>query len=171
MDPQVHPSQLRAQRRRAELPDLRHAAGAARQGAEGGIAAGVTGRVTLSPERVQMAGIKTVAIGYRPMVKQIKTVGYITFDESGLSRIVSRVDGYVEKLYVDKSYTMVHKGEPLAEIYSPELYSAAQGDGPLAQGARGRPTWRLPLAKSSSCWASRGGHRPHDRLRPSRRSG
>ncbi len=87
---------------------------------------GVTGRVSLSPERVAMAGIKTVTIGYRPMSRQTKTVGYVTYDESGLSRIVSRVDGYVERLYADKSYAMVHAGDPLAEIYSPELYSTAR---------------------------------------------
>jgi Cu(I)/Ag(I) efflux system membrane fusion protein len=87
---------------------------------------GVTGRVQLSPERIQLAGIKTVPVEYRPMVKQTQTVGYVTFDESRLSRVVSRVEGYVEKLYVDKTFTLVHKDEPLAEIYSPELYSTAQ---------------------------------------------
>ncbi len=87
---------------------------------------GVTARVQLSPERIQMAGIKTVAVEYRPVVRQLKTVGYVTYDESRRSRIVSRVQGYVEKLYVDKTFTMVHQGDPLAEIYSPELYSASQ---------------------------------------------
>ncbi len=86
---------------------------------------GITGRVQLSPERIQLAGIKTVAVEYRPVARETKTVGYITFDESRLSRIVSRVDGYVEKLYVDETYTIVHKGDPLAEIYSPELFSTA----------------------------------------------
>ena len=64
-----------------------------------------------------------------------------------LSRIVSRVDGYVEKLYVDKTFDVVHKGDPLAEIYSPELYSTAQelilatrggGVGDLAAAARNK---------------------------------
>ncbi len=87
---------------------------------------GITARVQFSPERIQLAGIKTVPVDYRPMVQQTQTVGYVAFDESRLSRIVSRVEGYVEKLYVDKTFTMVHKGDPLAEIYSPELYSAAQ---------------------------------------------
>jgi Cu(I)/Ag(I) efflux system membrane fusion protein len=87
---------------------------------------GVTGRVQLSPERVQLAGIKTATIQYRPIAKQTKTVGYVAFDESRLSRIVSRVEGYVEKLYVDETFTVVHQGDPLAEIYSPDLYSAAQ---------------------------------------------
>ncbi len=108
---------------------------------------GITGRVQLSPERIQLAGIKTMIVAYRPVTKQTKTVGYITFDESRLSRIVSRVDGYVEKLYVDETYTIVHKGDPLAEIYSPELFSTARelvlatragGIGDLAAAARNK---------------------------------
>ncbi len=87
---------------------------------------GVTGRVQLSPERIQLAGIKTITVDYRPVAKQTKTVGYVAFDETGLSRIVSRVDGYVEKLYVNETYSIVHKGDPLAEIYSPELFSTAR---------------------------------------------
>ena len=87
---------------------------------------GVTARVQLSPERIQLAGIKTVAVEYRPMFRETKTVGYVTFDESRLSRVVSRVDGYVEKLYVDKTFDFVRRGDPLAEIYSPDLYSTAR---------------------------------------------
>ncbi len=87
---------------------------------------GITARVQLSPERIQLAGIKTVAVDYRPVAKQTKTVGYVAFDETRLSRIVSRVDGYVEKLYVNETFTVVRKGDPLAEIYSPELYSTAR---------------------------------------------
>jgi Cu(I)/Ag(I) efflux system membrane fusion protein len=87
---------------------------------------GITGRVQLSPERIQLAGIKTVPVEYRPVARETTTVGYVTYDESRLSRIVSRVEGYVEKLYADTTFTVVHKGDPLAEIYSPELYSTAQ---------------------------------------------
>ena len=114
--------------------------------------AGITGRVRLSPERMQMAGIKTVAVDYRPVARQTKTVGYVTYDESGLSRIVSRVDGYVEKLYVDKSYAVVKKGDPLAEIYSPDLYSTARE---LVLSARGQGVDGVVVsARTSSCfWA------------------
>jgi Cu(I)/Ag(I) efflux system membrane fusion protein len=87
---------------------------------------GITGRVQFSPERIQLAGIKTAPIGYRPLAKQTTTVGFVTFDESRLSRVVTRVEGYVEKLYVDKTFMTVREGQPLAEIYSPELYSAVQ---------------------------------------------
>jgi membrane fusion protein, copper/silver efflux system len=87
---------------------------------------GVTGRVQLSPERVELAGIETVEIGYKPLFKQTVTVGNVVYDQSRLSRIVSRVNGYVEKLYIDKTYVTVKQDEPLAEIYSPELYSSSQ---------------------------------------------
>jgi Cu(I)/Ag(I) efflux system membrane fusion protein len=87
---------------------------------------GITGRAQLSPERIQLAGIKTVAIEYRPVSKQTKTVGYIAYDQRRLSRIVSRVEGYVENLYVNETFMVVHKGDPLAEIYSPELFSTTQ---------------------------------------------
>ena len=114
---------------------------------------GVTGRVQLSPERIQLAGIKTVPVEYRPMAKETKTVGYVAFDESRLSKIVSRVDGYVEKLYVDKTFDVVKKGDPLAEVYSPELYSTA-GNCCWPRGAAARPTWRLPPAPNSCSWES-----------------
>ena len=87
---------------------------------------GVLARVQLSPERIQQAGIATVPIEYRPLVREIRTVGIVAFDETRLSRVVTRVDGYVEKLYVDRTFATVAEGDPLAEIYSPELYSAAQ---------------------------------------------
>lgn len=87
---------------------------------------GVLARVQLSPERVALAGLKTVAVDYRPLAKEVRTVGYVDFDESRLSRVTSRVEGFVEKLYVDKTFGTVTAGEPLAEVYSPQLYSTVQ---------------------------------------------
>jgi Cu(I)/Ag(I) efflux system membrane fusion protein len=86
---------------------------------------GITARVQLSPERIAMAGVNTAEVAYRPLVKEIRTVGAVDYDESRRSRIVSRAAGFVEKLYVDKSYTPVTQGEPLAVIYSPDLSSTA----------------------------------------------
>ena len=88
--------------------------------------AGVVGRVQLSPERVQLAGIQTVAAEYRPLLKEVRTIGFVDYDESHLSKIVTRVDGYVEQLLVNKTFETVSQDQPLAEIYSPALYSTAQ---------------------------------------------
>jgi Cu(I)/Ag(I) efflux system membrane fusion protein len=86
---------------------------------------GIAARVQLSPERIAMAGVKTAEVTYQPLVKEIRTVGAVDYDETRRSRIVSRAAGFVEKLYVDKSYTAVAQGEPLALIYSPDLSSTA----------------------------------------------
>ena len=88
------------------------------------------------------------------MAQQTKTVGYITFDESRLSRIVSRVDGYVEKLYVDETFTVVHKGDPLAEIYSPELYSTARELVLATRAGRGGRSCRRRPEQAACFWAS-----------------
>jgi Cu(I)/Ag(I) efflux system membrane fusion protein len=99
---------------------------ARKKGEKEALPPGITGRVQLTPERIQLAGIQTVTVANRPIDKQVTTVGYLAFDESRLSRVVTRVSGYVEKLYVDKTYVTVREGDPLAEIYSPELYNTAQ---------------------------------------------
>jgi membrane fusion protein, copper/silver efflux system len=96
---------------------------------------GVIGRVQLSPDRVRQAGITTVPVERRQLGRRIQAVGLVAYDQTRLSQIVSRVGGYVEKLYVDEIFTKVHKGDPLAEIYSPELYSSARE---LALAAAGK---------------------------------
>ena len=97
-----------------------------KKGAPPELPPGIVARVQLSPERILMAGVETVPIGCRPLQKEVRTVGFVEYDESRLSQIVPRFNGYVEKLYVDKTFQAVHEGEPLADVYSPELYSAVQ---------------------------------------------
>jgi len=97
-----------------------------RKGAGGPISQGTIRRVQLSPYQIQAAGVRTVPVEIRPLRYRVRTVGYITYDESRRAQIVSRVSGYVEKLYVNQTYQAVDAGQPLAEVYSPELYAAVQ---------------------------------------------
>lgn len=87
---------------------------------------GVVGRVSLTPDRIRMAGIRTAEIAIRPMTRDIRSVGVVAYNQSKQSQIVSRVGGYLEELFVDKVFAQVHAGDPLAEIYSPELSTAIQ---------------------------------------------
>ena len=125
---------------------------------------GVTGRVTLSPDRVQMAGIQTVAIQYRPIVKHIKTVGEIIFDETGLSQIVSRVGGYVENSTstkaIRRSTREIRWPRSTARrcIAPHERWSSRSRD----RGARHRG---FCSRKAHLVRRRDGGHRPHDRFR------
>ncbi len=90
--------------------------------------AGVTARVELARFRIKQAGIKTAQVGYAPLAQTLTTVGNVGFDERRLATIPSKVAGKsrVEKLYVNFTGKMVHAGEPLAELYSPELHQAIQ---------------------------------------------
>ena len=90
--------------------------------------AGVTARVQLAPFRVAQAGIRTSEVSYAPLTQSITTVGYVAFDERRMANIVSKVPGKtrVEKLYVNFTGENVKAGEPLAELYSPELSQAIQ---------------------------------------------
>jgi Cu(I)/Ag(I) efflux system membrane fusion protein len=96
-----------------------------RKGTGSGVGRGA-GRVQLSPERIELGGIRTEPIGFHVLEQVIETSGSVQYDEGGLSKIVARVNGYLEKLYVDKSFVPVKEGDPLAEIYSPELYTAVR---------------------------------------------
>ena len=90
--------------------------------------AGVTARVALTSSRVEQAGIKTVTVEYAPLEQVLTTVGYIAFDERRMASIVSKVPGKsrIEKLHVNVTGQDVEAGQPLAELYSPELSQAIQ---------------------------------------------
>ena len=56
--------------------------------------------------------------------KTIRTVGTIDYNETALADVTTKFKGWIEKLNVDATGQLVHRGEPMFEIYSPELYSA-----------------------------------------------
>jgi Cu(I)/Ag(I) efflux system membrane fusion protein len=89
---------------------------------------GVLSRVQFAPSRVRQAGIRTAEVGFAPLMETLTTVGSVGFDERRLARIVSKVPGKtrVERLYVNFTGKDVKAGEPLADLYSPELNQAIQ---------------------------------------------
>jgi Cu(I)/Ag(I) efflux system membrane fusion protein len=99
-----------------------------KKGEKEALPVGVTARLALSPMRVRQAGVRTVEASYRPLSETVTTVGSVTFDERRLARISSKTKGMarVEKLHVNFTGTPVREGEPLAELYSPELYQAVR---------------------------------------------
>src|SRR5262249_38102067 len=80
----------------------------------------------LTPYRVALAGIQTAEIGYQPLKKEIRTVGFVEFDERRLARITARVKGRIDKLYVNVTGQMVHQHDPVADVYSPDLVVTVQ---------------------------------------------
>ena len=88
--------------------------------------AGTVSRVQLTPYRVVLAGVRTVQVNYLPLTKQITTVGIVEFDERRLRTVSARVKGRIDTLFVNQTGQMIHEGDPLAELYSPDLVVAVQ---------------------------------------------
>jgi RND family efflux transporter MFP subunit len=84
------------------------------------------GAVYLSPEKQQLIGLRTGVVERRPLTKVVRAVGQIAPDETRLSRVYSKVGGWVEQLYVNFTGDQVRKGQPLLSIYSPELVSTQE---------------------------------------------
>ena len=82
--------------------------------------------VEIPPEKQQLIGVKTVVAEIKPLQKIIRTVGIVQYDERRLATVNTKFEGWIEKLHVDYSGRYVRKGEPLAEIYSPELLATQQ---------------------------------------------
>jgi Cu(I)/Ag(I) efflux system membrane fusion protein len=95
---------------------------------ESGTLAEVGGRiqVKISAERQQLIGIKTAVVRSQPIHKLIKAVGRVDYAEPNISIVNLKFDGWIEKLFVNSTGRAVRKGEPLFDIYSPELVSAQQ---------------------------------------------
>jgi Cu(I)/Ag(I) efflux system membrane fusion protein len=91
-------------------------------------AKGITGRaaVQLTEQQRQLINIRTTPVKQEEVSRTVRTVGTVAYDQSKVAEITSRVTGWVEKLYVDKPGEQVEQGQPLMELYSPDLYSAAQ---------------------------------------------
>jgi membrane fusion protein, copper/silver efflux system len=103
-----------------------------------------TNAITVDPATVQKMGVRSAIVTKGPLRRVIRTVGTIDYNETALADVTTKFRGWIEKLYVDSTGKQVRKGEPLFEIYSPELYSAQneyvlalnQGSGGLKASAR-----------------------------------
>jgi Cu(I)/Ag(I) efflux system membrane fusion protein len=80
--------------------------------------------IRIDPVTIQNMNLKTTQITRGPLRKMIRTVGTIDYNETALAEVTTKFKGWIEKLNVDATGQLVHRGEPLFEVYSPELYSA-----------------------------------------------
>ena len=100
-------------------PETKVASGEAKQPEE-------TPTVEIPTDKQQLIGVRTVKAAIKPMYRVIRTVGRIEYDERKLATANTKIEGWIEKLHVDFTGRYVQKGEPLAEIYSPELVATQQ---------------------------------------------
>ena len=80
--------------------------------------------VTLSGKKQVLANVSTVVVKKEFLQEQITAYSYLDFVENNRKTISARFNGRIEKLLVDKTGDYVKKGQPLFEIYSPDLVQA-----------------------------------------------
>ncbi|MGH7570797.1 MAG: efflux RND transporter periplasmic adaptor subunit [Gemmatimonadota bacterium] len=91
-----------------------------------GMGMGEGGTVRLTADQIQNFGVTFGAAEVRQLQKSIRAVGFVDFDETQMAYVAPKFGGYVERLYVDFTGQLVSRGQPLLEIYSPELVSAQE---------------------------------------------
>lgn len=93
------------------------------------------GTVQISPEKQQLIGVRFGVAEIKGGVWEIRALGRVTYDETRLAKVHTRVEGWIEKVFVDFTGKAVAKGDPLLTIYSPEML-ASQRELLLAVRAR-----------------------------------
>jgi len=84
------------------------------------------GTIKISPSVVNNLGVRTTTATFGVLNTTIETVGYVTYDEDKLVHIHPRISGWIEKLHINAIGDPVKKGQPLYDIYSPELVNAQE---------------------------------------------
>jgi len=80
--------------------------------------------ITIDPVTIQTMGVRLGEVKSGPLRRSIRTVGVVDFDETALTDITTKFKGWIEKLHVNATGRVVKQGEPLFEVYSPEVYNA-----------------------------------------------
>jgi RND family efflux transporter MFP subunit len=84
------------------------------------------GTIRISPATLQNIGVRTAEVTVEPLRRTIRATGQFEMDERGMRTVSLKAGGWVETLHADYEGAIVKKGEPLLELYSPELVSTQE---------------------------------------------
>lgn len=80
----------------------------------------------ISPEKQQLIGVQYSTVEYQTLSKSLRAVGKVAFDETKMSRVNPKIEGWIENVYIDFTGKLVKKGQPMLSIYSPDLVSTQE---------------------------------------------
>ena len=99
-------------------------------------APGASSQVRISTEKVQKLGVRSEPASLRALDRIVRAAGRIEPDERRTYAISPKFEGYVERLHVNVTGQPVSKGQPLFEVYSPELVSVQREYAIAIEGVR-----------------------------------
>jgi RND family efflux transporter MFP subunit len=84
------------------------------------------GSVQVSPEKQQLIGVEYGTAAYETTRDTIHAVARVTLDETRIAKVHSKLDGWIDQVFVDFTGKLVRAGDPLLTVYSPEALATQQ---------------------------------------------
>ncbi len=105
--------------------------------------------IQIDAATTQRMNLKTALVERGPVKREFRSVGTVAYNEQGLRDITTKYEGWLETLHVNATWTVVKAGDPLFDIYSPDLYNAQLNYlvASRSEGAAGGPLTRAALAR------------------------
>ena len=82
--------------------------------------------IRIDPVTLQNMGVRTSLVEKKPLKREIRAFGSITYDESRVYTVNTKYNGWIEKIFVNFVGDTLKRGQPLFAIYSPELVTAQE---------------------------------------------
>ncbi len=107
------------------------------------------GSVMIPAGKQQLIGVRTAAVKRETLVRDVRTTGQVTADETKIAHVHVKISGFIDKVFIDYIGQLVKKGQPLFTLYSPDLVSTQEeyliakrgektlGTSPFAEVAQG----------------------------------
>jgi RND family efflux transporter MFP subunit len=114
------------------------------------ISAMPVGTVQITPEKQQLIGVKYGMVERTGGSRTIRAEGKVAFDETRIQHIHTKVEGWIDQVFVDYTGQLVQKGQPLMTVYSPDMLASQRE---LLLAAKARDTMKnnpLPTAFDQS---------------------
>jgi multidrug efflux pump subunit AcrA (membrane-fusion protein) len=108
------------------------------------------GTVKIAPDKQQMIGVRTTTVERQSLVRSVRTTGQLTSDETKLAHVHVKINGFIDKVYVDYVGQLVKKGQPLFTVYSPDLVATQEEYLIAKRGAKDLGTSQFPEVSQGS---------------------
>jgi RND family efflux transporter MFP subunit len=118
--------------------------------AVGDLSAMPVGTVQITPQKQQLIGVTYGEVERRGGSRAIRAVGKVVFDETRIQHIHTKIEGWIDQVFVDYTGQLVTKGQPLMTIYSPDMLASQRE---LLLAAKAKDTMKnnpLPAAFDQS---------------------
>ena len=84
------------------------------------------GSVMIPAGKQQLIGVRTAQVKREMLVRDVRTTGQVTADETRIAHVHVKINGFIEQVFVDYVGQLVKKGQPLFTLYSPDLVSTQE---------------------------------------------